>query len=141
MNNRRAEVILLCEDKQQSAFFLRLLRAYGIPAGKIRVRPLAAGKQSAEKDVRDKYPIEVSLIRKSAVSRCLVTAIDADTDTVDHHLYELDAALRHAGHEPRHDNEPIVIFIPKRNIETWIRYLLTGEPVSEDQAYAKLSRQ
>jgi hypothetical protein len=33
-------------------------------------------------------------------------------------------------------NEAIAIFVPKRNIETWIRYL-QGETVNEEAVYAK----
>jgi len=71
------------------------------------------------------------------LNQCLVNAIDADTQSVEHHYQELDQALVNAQMVIRQNGEPIVIFISKRNIETWIYYLITGESVSEDDIYPK----
>jgi len=48
MTERRAQVVLLCEDLQQKTFFYRLLIAYGFPGRRIRVESTPAGKQAAE---------------------------------------------------------------------------------------------
>ncbi|WP_216701573.1 hypothetical protein [Gloeothece verrucosa] len=66
--------------------------------------------------------------------------MDADTRTVEECLRQLDNALEQDGQEKRQPDEKIAIFIPKRNIETWI-YYLQGNSVNEEQAYPKLTQE
>ena len=66
--------------------------------------------------------------------------IDADIRRVVDWLNDLDASLAEAELDKRQLNERIGIFVPKRNIETWIHYLM-GEIVDEDTAYPKLKKQ
>jgi hypothetical protein len=68
----------------------------------------------------------------------LVGVIDADISPVSRRMQQLDQSLRDAALEPRSEQEPIALLIPKRNIETWIHHLL-GEPVNEDDVYSKFS--
>jgi hypothetical protein len=69
-----------------------------------------------------------------------VAVIDADTDTVTQRLTELDLALADDGQQNRQPQEKIAVFIPKRNIETWIHYLM-GEVVDEQTNYRKLPKE
>jgi hypothetical protein len=61
--------------------------------------------------------------------------VDADKGTVDSRMVELAAALEADEFDPREAGEPIVILIPKRNVETWILCLM-GESVEEDTDYS-----
>jgi hypothetical protein len=62
--------------------------------------------------------------------------MDADTGTLEARLNELARVLDKDEQEKRGSNEAIAIFVPKRNIETWIHYL-QGESVNEEDAYAR----
>ncbi len=138
--SRRVNAVLLLEDTQHSIFFERVLRRLGYGR---RVRPFIAppGQGAAEQYVRSQYLRQVQWLRSSHCACCLVVAVDADTATVQHRLTQLDRELTTSRVEPRAPGEPIVIFVPKRRIETWIHYLLRGGPVSEDDLMRRLERQ
>lgn len=65
--------------------------------------------------------------------------IDADTDTLQERLNQLAQALSEDSQQNRQPDEAIAIFIPKRNIETWIHYL-RGETVDEETRYSKFEQ-
>jgi hypothetical protein len=66
--------------------------------------------------------------------------IDADTASIHDRRQELDKSLIQAGLDRRSNTDPIVILIPKRNIETWIHFL-RGNSVDENTVYPKLKYQ
>ncbi|WP_260446280.1 MULTISPECIES: hypothetical protein [unclassified Nostoc] len=66
--------------------------------------------------------------------------IDADKKTVEERLKKLDDALIEDLQQIRQAKEAIAIFIPKRNIETWIHYL-QGETVDEETEYSKFNNE
>ena len=66
----------------------------------------------------------------------LVVLIDAETGTLEARLNKLASVLEEDEQKNRGPNEAIAIFVPKRNIETWIHYL-QGETVNEEAVYAK----
>ncbi len=68
-----------------------------------------------------------------------MVVIDADTRTVQQRQQELQGRLADVGDRPRSDNEPIVIWIPKRHIETWVAYF-SGEPANETDDYKQPMR-
>lgn len=136
--SRVAQVVILCEDKQQQVFLYRLLKGLGYSNRTIYLRAIPDGKQSAEQYVREHYVEEVKANRVNHISRCLVVAVDADMITVDQRTQQLEQKLIQNGLNSRKANEPIALFIPKRNIETWINYLIEGGPVNETTEYAKL---
>jgi hypothetical protein len=61
------------------------------------------------------------------------------TGKLEARLNELAAMLEENEQENRRLDEAIAIFVPKRNIETWIHYL-QGESVNEETAYAKFEQ-
>ena len=75
----------------------------------------------------------------SDLNIALATMIDADTKSVVDRQNELDASLTEAQLNRRQENERIGIFVPKRNIETWIQYLM-GHAVDEMTEYPPLKR-
>ncbi|MCY3871836.1 MAG: hypothetical protein OXG87_19990 [Gemmatimonadetes bacterium] len=72
----------------------------------------------------------------------LVVMIDSDNDSIEERMKQLDDACTQKGVSPREsgDKVKIAIFVPKRNIETWLAYL-DGEPVNETDEYPKLGRE
>lgn len=130
MPDRRAELVLLCEDQRHEICVRRFLVKLGFEPRRIRVVPAPAGRGSAEQHVRLHYADEVAVLRrKRSQGRTggLVVVVDGDTRGVAGRKRQLSRALA------REPGEEIAILVPTWSIETWILDLL-GEPVSEDQS-------
>jgi hypothetical protein len=139
--NRRAQLVLLCEDTQHEAFARRFLSGIGWEARAIRVEKAPAGGGAAEQFVRRRFPVELRAHRSRQVSQVLVVVMDGDSVGVAARLRQLSDACADAGVEWRKDDEKIAIFIPTSNIETWLAYL-EGEQVNEDRLdYPRLARE
>lgn len=140
--SRRAQLSLLCEDKQQQVFAYRTLRGWGYERHKLRLLPLPSGSGAGEQYVRKQYPREVKACRQQANYHQvgLLTFIDADTTTVDFRHQQLNDALTENALEPRLPPECIAILVSKRNVETWIHFLF-GEEVDEETEYPKLKNE
>lgn len=129
MNQRRIQIVILCEDRQQEVFARYFLKKRGF-TGNIRTKFCRKG--AGEQFVRKSYATEVKVFRsKNYISGILVVLIDADNASVSATLKELDDALIKNSLTPRQPDEAIAIFVPKRNIETWIHYL-QGTSVDEN---------
>jgi hypothetical protein len=137
MSQRRVQIIILCEDRQQEVFARHFLKQRGF-TGTFRSNICPQGSQSGEQYVRTQYPLEVKAYRqnRNRVSIGLVVVIDADTNTLLNRINQLSETIE----EDRQPNEAIAIFVPKRNIETWIHYL-DGNSVDEDKSYPKLLKE
>jgi hypothetical protein len=139
MSQRRVQIVILCEDRQQEVFARSFLKKRGF-TGLIRPKICPPGSQAGEQYVRTQYLAEVKAYRqkRNQVSIGLVVLIDADTGTLEARLNWLASVLDEDAQEKRRSNEAIAIFVPKRNIETWIHYL-QGETVNEEAVYAKFN--
>jgi hypothetical protein len=134
--SRRAQVVVLCEDKQQDVFFYRLLRRMGYTERQIRVVPYPHGEADAKAHVRTNYPPEVAAQRDGRVASDLVGVADVDRDDLDSMRRALDGSLP----QPRQPNERIALFLPKRCIETWIGYLMGDRTITEETRYPRRLR-
>lgn len=137
MSQRRVQIVILCEDRQQEVFARHFLECRGFPKP-FRTKTCPKGSQSGEQYVRNQYLIEVRGYRRNRnrVSIGLVVLIDADLNTVQERFNQLDSALSNDAQQVRQTDEAIAIFTPKRNIETWIHHL-QGENVNETDTYSK----
>ena len=133
-------IVLLCEDRQQEVFARQFLRSRGIEKHQIYPDVNPKGKGAGEQYVREKYPRYVKSYREKAIhlSNALVVLTDADNLTVQARLQCLADELQKSGEPPRAPKERIGVFVPKRNIETWI-YFLQGQSVDEETAYPKFT--
>ncbi|MEQ9486288.1 hypothetical protein [Coleofasciculus sp. F4-SAH-05] len=140
MSQRRVQIVILCEDRQQEVFARHFLRERGFN-GIFRSKICPPGRQSGEQYVRTQYPVEVKAYRqnRNRVSIGLVVLIDADTGGLQERLNQLEFALSEDAQQNRQPDDAIAIFIPKRNIETWIHFL-QGETVDEETEYAKYQK-
>jgi hypothetical protein len=140
MSQRRVQIVILCEDRQQEVFARYFLEKRGF-TGLFRPKICPQGSQSGEQYVRTKYAEEVKAYRqkRNSLSIGLVVLIDADTGTLQERLNQLAQSLSEDTQPNRQPNEAIAIFIPKRNIETWIHYL-QGELVDEETGYSKFEK-
>ncbi len=140
MPERIANKIILAEDTIQQNLVRRYLERCG-HTGPFRLLPLPARGPggSGEKYVRDQYPHQVQACRSSLGRRAtalLAVIVDADMETTQRRAAQLGNALQAAGMPARANDEPIMVFIPKRHVETWIRALL-GNQVDEVTDYTK----
>lgn len=140
MSQRRVQIVILCEDRQQEVFARHFLKMRGF-TGIIRAKICPSGSQSGEQYVRSQYAAEVKAYRqnRNRVAIGLVVLIDADKGTLQERLDRLADALSFAAQPERRSDEAIAIFIPKRNIETWIHYL-QREVVNEEDIYPKFEK-
>lgn len=128
--DRRAHWYVLAEDTQHQNFVYHWLRERGVIRGKITKLSLPTGRGAGEQYVRRHYGDEVKRFRKRAghLALGLVVVADADTGSVETRVRELNDQVQ------RRADERILLMIPRRNIETWIRYLC-GAPVDEATDY------
>ena len=137
------QFVVLCEDKQQSVFICRFLKREGIDNRDIREAFLRGGKGSGAKWVLDRYSDEIDAARKHKKFR-LVVMIDGDDKGVEVRLNQLamrlnqrDQECGHRGFSPRTDVDCVAVFVPTRNIETWLYFLDGGDNVDESATYPK----
>ena len=129
------QYIVLCEDAQMKAFILRFLMEHSINSHRIRFRNYPKGEGSGEAFVKTNYPLEMGFLRRNAFRKILlITCIDADWYSFKERMEQLDWALDKMGIEARDDKDLAMVWIPKREIETWIHYL-RGEDVDEEMSF------
>lgn len=94
MSQRRVQIVILCEDRQQEVFARHFLKKRGF-TGLFRTKICPPGSQSGEQYVRSQYPVEVKAYRqnRNRVSIALVVLIDADTGTPQDRLNQLASIL------------------------------------------------
>ena len=132
-------ITLLCEDSQTDAFVRRFLKHRNFRGRDIRTLPLPSGRQSGEQWVRERYPTELRAIRRRQ-GAYLIVVTDADTRSTAVRRAQLDAACDETETPRRDDGDPVLVIVPRRNIETWLAYL-GGTTVDEDTRYRKLKRE
>jgi hypothetical protein len=130
--SRQVRAVILCEDRAHWHFARAFLIARGWNARKLAARIAPTAKGAAEQWVRETFPEELSTYRRKAGQRiCLIVIVDGDRQDVETRIRALEAAAQ------RQATDHVAIFIPCRNIETWIAYL-SGVPVDETTAYNQL---
>lgn len=130
----RPRITVLCEDKQHEAFVRRFMKrrnrdVYVVP------RPSTG---AGERFVRDQFPVYLDAVRKRG--GILVTMIDGDRHSTAQRLKQLDDACRQREVLPLRPEDNAVVFVPVRNIETWL-YYLNGKEVNETDPYPRLNRE
>jgi len=135
-------MVILCEDSQQYSFIYRLLKSLGFPRQRIRVERAQEGRDAADQFVRTRYPDELEVHRRKSarMNIGLVTAIDADKNSVQYRYRQLNEELEAEDLDRRGADEQICILVPKRNIETWI-YALFEQDVNEEEVYPHLENE
>jgi len=139
--SRNVNVVILCEDQQQEVFARRFLVCRGYNRRRFRVERNSDGRGSGEQYVRVRFPKELETYRERShhVQQALVVVIDADRLGVPARLDQLERACDEAGMVRRREKERVPVFVPARNIETWLAYL-EGKEVDEQTKYPKLER-
>ncbi len=144
MSRRNVSVVIVCEDTQQSAFIRRYLERRDYEPRRMRVLPNPGGTGSGEQFVRQTLIREVKSYRQKASfgqgGIALIGMIDADNFSVEQRIEQINGALEAEGLDRIQPTEKIALFVPERNIETWLRYA-NGEEIDPDRNYPKRSQQ
>lgn len=142
--SRNVQVVILCEDRQHEAFARRFLALAGRSVRVQRVEVSPKGRGSGEQFVRQRFASELAYYRarQHRVEQALVVLIDADGHDVTERIEQIENACVEAGYNRRQQDERVAIFVPARNIETWLAYL-DGQTVDEgrEQPYPRLEHQ
>ena len=131
-------IVLLCEDLQTSSFVRRFLYYRGFHGREITTLVAPPGRQSGEHWVRTRYPKELKAIRARQRAFLLVI-VDADTQSTEARRSQLDQACNERGVPRKKPEDPVIVAVPRRNIETWFAYL-QGQKVDEATTYPHLRR-
>lgn len=135
----RYQYTVLCEDKKTFHFINNILKHQNINVHKIDpiISPRAAG--SGEAFVRNTYIKQLKALRSTNyIKRALIVCTDADTYTVDERKKWFSTVCSSSTEniQERKENEPVMIWIPKRSIENWIEYFKNdSNDVTEDTKY------
>src|SRR5206468_3111559 len=96
MNNRRAQLLILAEDRQHEVFLRRFLMAIGrFDRRQIDSEFAPSGRGAGEQFVRERYPQYLNTYRQKAARLTLKLAVitDADALSVDQRHHRLVAEL------------------------------------------------
>lgn len=131
MADRVSEIVLLCEDDPQEQIVRRYLERARVRTSPPTFRPRNASREAAGGNVGwvlKEFPKERDACRRRHAAYAntrLIVVIDADDHTVDERRRQLDV---------REGDDPVVVLIPKRHIETWIQSAM-GHAVNETDSY------
>lgn len=131
----RFQYIILCEDSQMDTFLRSLLKYERISNHKIRTVPLPAGQGCGEKHVRNSILREVQYIHQHNYKKIfLIVCIDADNYTIEDRRNDLIGIVKNTIRAWKFEEEPMMLWIPKREIETWLAFL-DGKDVNEEMSF------
>jgi hypothetical protein len=135
MSNRISKVILLCEDDPQERLVRCYLEKCGFNTTPPYLLPINASRQVHGGNVLwvlREFPKQLLACRQrhsASANTLLIVVVDADNFAVE------DRRKQFAATPPRvKPDDPLVILIPRRHIETWIRSAL-GNTVNETDDY------
>lgn len=131
MSIRRVQVVVLCEGLKDYNFARRCLVRCGWRSDQIAPKVSPAGGGSGFTFVLNEYPAEVRANRNGKKARALLVLVDADTEPEGGREKALDQRLRDAALKPRKAGERIALWVPKRQLETWIHFLTHGKADEE----------
>ena len=131
---------VLCEDVQMRNFIHSVLAEHDINSGKIRDSNCPPGEGSGEAFVRRELPNEIKILHATNyIKKVLIVCTDADVLKADERIRKLENEVKAQRVKWNSDSELVVLWVPKREIETWIHFL-RGEQVDEKTSYRHSGR-
>lgn len=131
-----ASIILLCEDQRTNTFVRRFLKSRNFRSRDINTLPLPfeTTQGAGEQWVREQFPKQLRAIRGKERTVLLVVT-DADVGTTANRRARLDRQCDTNKVRRRQPTDPVIVAVPRRNIETWLWHLETGEAVDQTHDY------
>jgi hypothetical protein len=139
MSDRVSQTILLCEDRPQASLVRAYMDRCDLNTKEPFLLPIIASERISGGGVAwvlRELPRQLDACRKRKLraNSLLVVVADADDFSVDERYRQLNNALRADRSKELDDSDPVVVLIPKRHIETWIRFGI-GQPTNETDDY------
>jgi hypothetical protein len=128
---RRVHVVVLCEGFEDWQFALRILVRLGWRHDQIAPNVSPSAKGSAYTYVLNNYAAEVRANRGGKKTRALLVLIDADTRHEGGREQELNKRLKDTDQKLRQARERIALWVPRRQLETWVYFLTHGQADEE----------
>ena len=126
--SRGVQAVVVCEDRQHEVFVRAFLLRRKFDRHKLRFEIARQGKGDAKQFVRERFVLEVSALRTySGERRMLIAMTDADNLSTAERRDSLIQACKTEKCDPPAAEDPIYIFTPKWEIETWLKFLRDGE--------------
>lgn len=129
--NHDSQVFILCEDTVHYHFAKKYFELLGINSRKIMGKHNPKGRSvgSGAVYVKEHYKEEVDVFHSKVnhLNYVLVVIVDDDTKDNIKNLYQI--------YKPS-VTEKILIFSPKRNVESWF-YYIDGNSIDENEDYKK----
>ncbi|MEZ6124696.1 MAG: hypothetical protein R3C49_16225 [Planctomycetaceae bacterium] len=128
-------VTILGEDQLQVSFARRVLKLLSFRDHELFTRPVPDGDGSGKMGpARLSKAGCIESSKQLHISNALLVSIDADNHSIQDRKRQLDDQLSNEGMIHRNSDEPIAVWVPNRNIETWFMHL-SGESVDESENY------
>ncbi len=116
-------------------FILHFLKAHDINTHSIRFLDYPAGSGCGEYFVKKEYAKEVEYLKRNSFRRIvLVVCTDADRLSCEDRIKMLESEVETEYKDWSYLKERVIMWIPKREIETWIHFL-QGEDTDESVEY------
>ncbi len=134
MSERVSEMILLCEDDAQEQLVRFYLKKSGLNTTPPCFIPINASRKVHGGNVRwvlHEFPRQLEACRRRHATHArtlLIVVADADDYSVAERRSQLDGSIGVS------DTDLLVVLIPRRHVETWIRAAL-GHEVNETDDY------
>ena len=117
-------------------FIEAFLSYHGIKSRKMFVVSYPCGSGCGEAFVRREYPNEIRILQSTSyIRKVLIVCTDADKYDVKERERFLENEAKAVIPKWNRDIEPVIMWIPKRQIETWIRFL-REEDVTEEMTFS-----
>jgi hypothetical protein len=133
MPDHPSTVVILAEDQEHQNLvwhYLKNCTPYKKKMGRVRKVALPGNRGSGSQYVREKFPQEVAACRGRYAKNLLIVITDADNLSAAERERTLHNELSQSNHDAIKADEPIVVLVPKWQVETWVKCLL-GQSVLE----------
>lgn len=137
MPDRPSTVVILAEDQEHQNLvwhYLKCCASHRDRMGRVRKVALPGNRGCGSQYVREQFPAQVAACRGRQANSLLIVITDADNLGVDERERTLHNELIQAGRDAVRDEEPIVVLVPKWQVETWVKCLM-GQAVREDDPH------
>jgi len=134
MPDHPSTVVILAEDQEHQNLvwhYLKNCTPYRKKMGRVRKVALPGNRGSGSQYVREQFPVQVAACRGQQANNLLIVITDADNLSAADRERTLHDEMATSKHDAVNAEEPIIIFVPKWQLETWVKCLI-GQTVRED---------
>ena len=136
MPEHPSAIVILAEDQEHQNLvwhYLKNCSRYKKKMREIRKVPLPGSQGCGSQYVREQFPKEVAECRKRYLKPLLIVITDADNLSAVEREQTLHKELAENNHHAVNAAEPIVILVPKWQVETWIKCLVGQNVLESDK--------